>query len=137
MSRKATLQETTTFKKNIKAWLEFAKTYSNWTVSTFLQSLFSDESKYDIYGNDDIQYVHWPQGKRLDPKYVVPTVKHGGGNIMVWGCFSYYSMGPIHKISGTMDRFKYLDALCRVGNALKIYIPTWQILWRTGLQRKK
>lgn len=60
----------------------------------------------------------------MDPKYVVPTVKHGGGNIMVWGCFSYYSMGPIHKISGTMDRFKYLDALCRVGNALKIYIPT-------------
>lgn len=76
--------------------------------------LFSDESKYDIYGNDDIQYVHWPQGKRLDPKYVVPTVKHGGGNIMVWGCFSYYGMGPIHKISGTMDRFKYLDILKNV-----------------------
>jgi len=23
-----------------------------------------------------------------DPKNTIPTVRHGGGNIMIWGCFS-------------------------------------------------
>jgi hypothetical protein len=45
--------------------------------------LFSDESKFNIFGSDGPQYV-WPKPKKeLDPKNVIPTVKHGGGHAVV------------------------------------------------------
>jgi len=30
---------------------------------------------------------------------------------MLWGCFSGYGAGPIHRIDGIMDRFLYKDIL--------------------------
>uniref|UniRef100_A0A8R1ET34 DDE_3 domain-containing protein n=1 Tax=Caenorhabditis japonica TaxID=281687 RepID=A0A8R1ET34_CAEJA len=45
------------------------------------------------------------------PQYQCPTVKHGGGSVMVWGCFCDTSMGPLKKIVKTMDRYVYKDIL--------------------------
>ncbi len=42
-----------------------------------------------------------------DPKNTIPTVKHGGGNIMLWGCFSAKGTGQLHHIKGTMDGAMY------------------------------
>ncbi|KAL0164969.1 hypothetical protein M9458_040722, partial [Cirrhinus mrigala] len=39
----------------------------------------------------------------MNPKNTIPTVKHGGGNIMLWGCFSAKGTGQLHRIKGTMD----------------------------------
>jgi hypothetical protein len=41
----------------------------------------------------------------------IPTVKHGGGSVMVWGCFSAAGLGKLIFINGVMDRFKYIDIL--------------------------
>ena len=38
-------------------------------------------------------------------------VKHGGGNIMIWFCYSRYVVGPIHQITDTMTRFHNKDIL--------------------------
>uniref|UniRef100_A0A915ED36 Transposase n=1 Tax=Ditylenchus dipsaci TaxID=166011 RepID=A0A915ED36_9BILA len=48
-----------------------------------------------------------PVNKRFDPKYTKGTVKFGGGNIMVWGCFSWHGLGPLRLVNGKMDRFQY------------------------------
>lgn len=37
----------------------------------------------------------------------LPTVKHGGGNVMVWRCMSGFGRGPIVRIEGIMDAVKY------------------------------
>ncbi|KAK6763027.1 hypothetical protein RB195_023649 [Necator americanus] len=43
--------------------------------------------------------------------YQLPTVKHGGGNIMLWGCFSSHGVGPLRQIHGSLDRYGYEEIL--------------------------
>uniref|UniRef100_A0A4W5MBY5 M-phase inducer phosphatase n=1 Tax=Hucho hucho TaxID=62062 RepID=A0A4W5MBY5_9TELE len=37
----------------------------------------------------------------------IPTVKHGGGSIMLWGCFSAAGAGRLVRIEGKMNGAKY------------------------------
>ena len=64
--------------------------------------LWSDESKFNLGGSDGRLGVRRPRGKKFNPRYTTPTVKHAGGNLMVWGCFSGYGIGPIHHLTDTM-----------------------------------
>ncbi len=42
---------------------------------------------------------------------VLPTVKHGGGSVMVWGCMSAAGTGELQFIEGTMNANMYCDIL--------------------------
>lgn len=96
-------------KKNKKARLEFAKAHQHWTIENWKKVLFSDETKINLFGSDGKKYVRRPQGKRNDSRYQTPTVKHGGGSIMIWGAFSWKGVGPIFKIEGNMDSTHYKE----------------------------
>uniref|UniRef100_A0AAZ3RA49 Uncharacterized protein n=1 Tax=Oncorhynchus tshawytscha TaxID=74940 RepID=A0AAZ3RA49_ONCTS len=41
----------------------------------------------------------------------IPTVKHCGGSIMLWGCFSVEETGRLGGIEGKMNRVKYREIL--------------------------
>ncbi|GFV39927.1 transposable element Tcb1 transposase [Trichonephila clavipes] len=47
--------------------------------------IFSDESKFNIFGSDGRRTVWRKPNTALDPKNLRPTLKHGGGSVMVWG----------------------------------------------------
>ena len=56
----------------------------------------------------------WPECKALclqntahHPSNTIPTVKHGGSSIMLWGCFSAAETGSLVRIEGTMNGAKY------------------------------
>ena len=43
----------------------------------------------------------------------MPTVKHGGGSVMVWGCFSHAGVGQLKIIEGIMKNEQYHSILQR------------------------
>ncbi|GBL99675.1 Transposable element Tc1 transposase [Araneus ventricosus] len=45
------------------------------------------------------------------PQVPDPTMKHGGGNVMVWRCVSRRGLCPLTRIQGIMDKFQYEDIL--------------------------
>lgn len=97
--------------KNRISRVAWARAHLHWDFNDWKQVLWSDESKFMMFGTDGIKWIRRPIGTRYDPKYQLPTVKHGGGSCMVWGCFSGRGMGPLYHIEGIMDRFKYKDIL--------------------------
>ncbi len=50
-------------------------------------------------------------GEEYKDKCVLPTVKHGGGSVMVWGCISAAGTGELQFIEGTMNANMYCDIL--------------------------
>lgn len=97
--------------KNRKKRLQWAKEHLYWTLKQWEKVLWSDESKYLLFGSDGITFVRRPVGARNDIKYQLPTVKHGGGSVMVWGCFSLASVGPLVRIEGIMKKEEYKEIL--------------------------
>jgi hypothetical protein len=49
--------------------------------------------------------------KDLDPKNVIPTVKHGGSHAMVWGSVDYTGVGELAIVEGIMNAKRYVDIL--------------------------
>ncbi len=91
-----------------KAW---AAAHAEWTVDDWKQVIFSDESKFMLFKSDGHQYCWMKPGQALDPRFTKKTVKHGGGNVMVWGCVTREGMGRLHRIEGIMNGPGYVDIL--------------------------
>ncbi|KAL6727611.1 hypothetical protein Aduo_009474 [Ancylostoma duodenale] len=88
--------------RNTRAILEWARAHLHWTIADWQRVVWSDESKFLLFGTDEIAYIRRPTECHYDRKYQIPTQKHGGGNVLVWGCISSVGMGPLHRIQGVM-----------------------------------
>uniref|UniRef100_A0AC34RLD5 Transposase n=1 Tax=Panagrolaimus sp. JU765 TaxID=591449 RepID=A0AC34RLD5_9BILA len=97
--------------KNRRARIEFAKAHVDWSIEQWKKVIWSDESKFQLFGSDGRRYIRRPSGARNNQKYQKPTIKHGGGNVLVWGCFSSSGVGPIRRIEGIMDSIMYRDIM--------------------------
>ncbi len=53
----------------------------------------------------------WQPGEEYKDKFVLPTVKHGDGSVMVWGCMSAAGTGEQQFIEGTMNANMYCYTL--------------------------
>lgn len=102
-------------KKHRQNRIQFAKMHKNWignqNEKRWRNVLWSDESKINMIGNDGRTWVRRPKNTELSARYTTKTFKHGGGNIMVWGCFSWYGVGPIFWIKENMDKNFYVKIL--------------------------
>ena len=48
--------------------------------------LWSDETKLELFGPMDQRYVLRRENDAYKEKNTLPTVKHSGGSVMLWGC---------------------------------------------------
>lgn len=98
---------------NKKKRLQFAKEHKNWTIADWKNVLWTDESKFELFGSHRRQYCRRKVKERYKPSCIVPTTKHGGGSVMVWGCFSFDGVGQLVKIDGIMKKEQYHNILQR------------------------
>lgn len=96
---------------NIARRLHFAREHITKSISFWKNVLWSDESKFNRLGPDGKTFVRRPKCEEFNPRYTKKTVSHFGGNIKVWGAFSWRGVGPIVRISGIMDQYQYLNIL--------------------------
>lgn len=97
--------------KNIRDRLAFCNHYKSWSVKDWQKVLFSDECMIKQFANYS-QHVRRPTGKRYNPRFVVPTVKHSP-SLMVWGCISAEGCGNLWFMppSTTINAHAYLSIL--------------------------
>ena len=91
----------------------WARKYRGYTKKDWEKVLFADESKFEIFGNKRRIYVRRRKNAKLVSFCFRATVKHGGGTIQVWGCFSYNGVGDLYKINCTLKREQYHSILQR------------------------
>lgn len=98
-------------RKHLDSRFKFAKDHINKDLGFWKQVIFADESKFNIFGSDGRSYVWRKANTELQNKHLKPTVKHGGGHVMVWACMSAAGVGKLQFIDSTMDKSVYLKIL--------------------------
>jgi transposase len=98
-------------KKNIKDRLSFAKAHQHWTVADWRQVIYSDETKINRFSSDGRKWSWGRDQSTLNQLNVKQTVKHGGGNVKLWGCMTALGMGDMCKIDTILDSQLYLEIL--------------------------
>uniref|UniRef100_A0A8C5PJ22 Transposase n=1 Tax=Leptobrachium leishanense TaxID=445787 RepID=A0A8C5PJ22_9ANUR len=97
--------------KNKKSRLQYAKSHVDKPQKFWDSVLWTDETKLELFGPMDQRYVWRRKNKAYEEKNTLPTVKHGGGSIMLWGCFASAGTGKLQHVQGTMNSLQYQEIL--------------------------
>ena len=98
-------------KKNIAARLKFAKEHSDTPQRYWQNVLWTDETNIELFGKTTQHYIWRRKGTAYHHENIIPTIKYGGGNIMIWACFAASGPGQLATIQGKMNSQVYQTIL--------------------------
>ncbi|KAK1786617.1 hypothetical protein P4O66_003058 [Electrophorus voltai] len=98
-------------KRHKTACLEFAKRHLKDSQTMRNKILWSDETKIEHFGLNAKRHVWRKPGTAHHLANTIATVKHGGGSIMLWGCFSAAGTGILVRVEGKTNAAMYRDIL--------------------------
>ena len=99
--------------KHHKMRLQFATTNLNQSATFWKNVLWTDETKIELFGRTSQRYVWRRKNEAFADKIIIPTVKHGGGSIMFWGCFAASGTGRLDFVEGRMNSEQYQQILAK------------------------
>uniref|UniRef100_A0A3B4ZPX8 Tc1-like transposase DDE domain-containing protein n=1 Tax=Stegastes partitus TaxID=144197 RepID=A0A3B4ZPX8_9TELE len=97
--------------KHKKSRLQYAKNHVDKPQRFWDTVLWTDETKLELFGHMDQRYVWRRKNEAYKEKNTLPTVKHGGGSVMLWGCFASSGTGNLQRVQGTMNSINYQEIL--------------------------
>ncbi|KAK3568578.1 hypothetical protein QTP86_008786 [Hemibagrus guttatus] len=97
----------------VRARLKFARQHLDDPEEDWENVIWSDETKIELFGKNSTCRVWRRKNAELHPKNTIPTVKHGGGNIMLWGCFSAKGPGRLIRVKERMNGAMYREILSK------------------------
>ncbi|KAK3511579.1 hypothetical protein QTP70_010692 [Hemibagrus guttatus] len=98
---------------HVRARLKFAREHLDDPEEDCENVIWSDETKIELFGKNSTCRVWRRKNAELHPKNTIPTVKHGGGNIMLWGCFSAKGPGRLIRVKERMNGAMYHEILSK------------------------
>lgn len=96
---------------NAKLRKKWCRDHKTWTIDDWKNVVWSDESSFTLFPTNGRVYVWRTPKEAYDPDCLLPTVKHGGGSVMIWAAISWYSAGPIITLNGRITANEYLNIL--------------------------
>ncbi|KAK1801575.1 hypothetical protein P4O66_004535 [Electrophorus voltai] len=94
--------------KGMRASLEFVKRHLKDSQTMRNKILWSDETNIELFGLTAKRHVWRKPGTT---RHLANTVKHAGGSIMLWGCFSAAGTGRLVRVEGKVNAAIYRDIL--------------------------
>ena len=76
-----------------------------------------------------------PKRDAYKEKHLIPTIKYGGGSLILWGCFAASGPGALVMINGIMNSTKYQVILTKIWD-LAIGGPSNQTMSPNVLQNQ-
>ncbi len=94
--------------KNRKRRLQFAQAHQNGTVEDWKNVAWSDESQFLLQHSNGRVRILRKEHESMDLSCLVSTVQAAGGSVMVWGIFSWHTLGPLVPIEHRLNATAYL-----------------------------
>ncbi len=93
----------------LSAKLQFTQAHQNRTIEDWINIAWSDGSRFLLQYSDGRVRIWRKEHESMDPSCLVSTVQAGGGGgVMVWGIFSWHSLGPLVPIDHCLNTTAYL-----------------------------
>ena len=90
---------------------QFAEDMSTKHMDYWNHVLWSDEMKINLFGSDGFKHLWRRPSEEYKDKCDMTSVKHGGGNVMVWGYMTAAGVGELHFNEGNMISNMYCEIL--------------------------
>ena len=75
------------------------------------QRIFSDESKFNVFGSDGKQIIRKRNGESLNSNCIKKTVKYGGGSVMVFDMKSWQGTSPLERLNTKVNAAVHKNVL--------------------------
>ncbi len=94
--------------KNRKQRIQFTQNHQNWTIEDWKNVAWSDESLFLLHSDGRVR-IWRKEHESMDPSCLVSMVQAGGGGVMVWGIFSWHTLGLLVLIEHRLNATAYLS----------------------------